>query len=237
MKDEKQESYSSLLRKINSKPLIMEKIFSYSLSRPNILVLLISKDKELVKKLNEIFSKVSKTSSGLDKEFMDNLFKYSKIRELKDTIEKYYKKIQNSNLTYDDLKNKYNFSLMNYLFNEIKKYLKYNFEDIYEELKGLIYGFFETLDNVVLTLLPQKYQYLDGNYIFITARQNQLSQEKYRNKQKVKLIFLFDENYFFNNIYYPVKLKNIEEIEIFFTKQFEELYKMNIHQLHIYLNI
>ena len=236
MKDEKQESYSSLLRKINSKPLIMEKIFSYSLSRPNILVLLISKDKELVKKLNEIFSKVSKTSSGLDKEFMDNLFKYSKIRELKDTIEKYYKKIQNSNLTYDDLKNKYNFSLMNYLFNEMKKYLKYNFEDIYEELKGLIYGFFETLDNVVLTLLPQKYQYLDGNYIFITARQNQLSQEKYRNKQKVKLIFLFDENYFFNNIYYPVKLKNIEEIEIFFTKQFEELYKMNIHQLHIYLN-
>ena len=236
MKDEKQESYSSLLRKINSKPLIMEKIFSYSLSRPNILVLLISKDKELVKKLNEIFSKVSKTSSGLDKEFMDNLFKYSKIRELKDTIEKYYKKIQNSNLTYDDLKNKYNFSLMNYLFNEMKKYLKYNFGDIYEELKGLIYGFFETLDNVVLTLLPQKYQYLDGNYIFITARQNQLSQEKYRNKQKVKLIFLFDENYFFNNIYYPVKLKNIEEIEIFFTKQFEELYKMNIHQLHIYLN-
>ena len=105
---------------------------------------------------------------------------------------------------------------MNYLFNEMKKYLKYNFEDIYEELKGLIYGFFETLDNVVLTLLPQKYQYLDGNYIFITARQNQLSQEKYRNKQKVKLIFLFDENYFFNNIYYPVKLKNIEEIEIFF---------------------
>ena len=236
MKDEKQESYSSLLRKINSKPLIMEKIFSYSLSRPNILVLLISKDKELVKKLNEIFSKVSKTSSGLDKEFMDNLFKYSKIRELKDTIEKYYKKIKNSNLTYDDLKNKYNFSLMNYLFNEMKKYLKYNFEDIYEELKGLIYGFFEILDNVVLTLLPQKYQYLDGNYIFITARQNQLSQEKYRNKQKVKLIFLFDENYFFNNIYYPVKLKNIEEIEIFFEKQFEELYKMNIHQLHKYLN-
>ena len=236
MKDEKQESYSSLLRKINSKPLIMEKIFSYSLSRPNILVLLISKDKELVKKLNEIFSKVSKTSSGLDKEFMDNLFKYSKIRELKDTIEKYYKKIKNSNLTYDDLKNKYNFSLMNYLFNEMKKYLKYNFEDIYEELKGLIYGFFEILDNVVLTLLPQKYQYLDGNYIFITARQNQLSQEKYRNKQKVKLIFLFDENYFFNNIYYPVKLKNIEEIEIFFEKKFEELYKMNIHQLHKYLN-
>ena len=53
----------------------MEKIFPYSLSRPNILLLLISKDKELVKKLNEIFNKVSKTSSGLDKTFINNLIK------------------------------------------------------------------------------------------------------------------------------------------------------------------
>ena len=237
MEDEKQESYSSLLRKINSKPLIMEKIFSYSLSRPNILLLLISKDKKLVNKLNEIFRKIPKTSSGLEKEFMNNLFKYSKIKELNNAIEEYYQKIQKSNVTYHYLENKYNFSFMNYLFGEMKKYLKYNFEIIDEDMiKGLIYGFFSTLNNAVLTFLPQKYQYLDGNYIFITGRQNQLSQEKYRNKQKIKLIILFDQNCFFNNIYYTVKLTNIEEIEIIFEPKFAELNKKNIHQLHIYLN-
>ena len=238
MEDEKQESYSSLLRKINCKPLIMEKIFSYSLSRPNILLLLISKDKELVKKLNEIFSKVSKTSSRLDKEFMNNLFKYSKIRELNNVIEQCYQQIEKNNITYDNLKDKYKFSLMNYLFDEVKKHLGYDDFLIIDEnmIKGLIYGFYSTLDNVILTFLPQKYQYLDGNYIFITGRQNKLSQEKYKNKQKVKLIFLFDQNYFFNNIYYSVELTNIEEIEIIFEPNLEELYKKNIHQLHIYLN-
>ena len=238
MEDEKQESYSSLLRKINCKPLIMEKIFSYSLSRPNILLLLISKDKELVKKLNEIFSKVSKTSSRLDKEFMNNLFKYSKIRELNNVIEQCYQQIEKNNIAYDILKNKYKFSLMNYLFDEVKNHLRYDDFLIIDEnmIKGLIYGFYSILDNVILTFLPQKYQYLDGNYIFITGRQNKLSQEKYKNKQKVKLIFLFDQNYFFNNIYYSVELTNIEEIEIIFEPNLEELYKKNIHQLHIYLN-
>ena len=179
MEDEKQESYSSLLRKINCKPLIMEKIFSYSLSRPNILLLLISKDKELVKKLNEIFSKVSKTSSRLDKEFMNNLFKYSKIRELNNTIEQCYRQMEKNNIAYDNLKDKYKFSLMNYLFDEVKKHLIFDDFLIIDEnmIKGLIYGFYSTLDNVILTFLPQKYQYLDGNYIFITGRQNKLSQE------------------------------------------------------------
>ena len=238
MKDEKKESYSSLLRKINCKPLIMEKIFSYSLSRPNILLLLISKDKELVKKLNEIFRKVSKTSSRLDKEFMNNLFKYSKIRELNNVIEQCYRQMEKNNIAYDNLKDKYKFSLMNYLFDEVKKHLIFDDFLITDEnmIKGLIYGFYSTLDNVILTFLPQKYQYLDGNYIFITGRQNKLSQEKYKNKQKVKLIFLFDQNYFFNNIYYSVELNNIEEIEIIFEPNLEELYKKNIHQLHIYLN-
>ena len=238
MKDEKKESYSSLLRKINCKPLIMEKIFSYSLSRPNILLLLISKDKELVKKLNEIFSKVSKTSSRLDKEFMNNLFKYSKIRELNNVIEQCYRQMEKNNIAYDNLKDKYKFSLMNYLFDEVKKHLIFDDFLITDEnmIKGLIYGFYSTLDNVILTFLPQKYQYLDGNYIFITGRQNKLSQEKYKNKQKVKLIFLFDQNYFFNNIYYSVELNNIEEIEIIFEPHLEEIYKKNIHQLHIYLN-
>ena len=209
----------------------------YSLSRPNILLVLISRDKELVKKLNSIFNKVSKTSSGLDKEFINNLLKYSKIRELNNFIEKTYKKIQTQNITYNSLKDKYKFSFINYLFDKIKKLLKYNFEMIDEDMiKGLIYGFYSTLDNAVLTFLPQKNQYLDGNYISITARQIMHSDEKYKNRQRIKLMILFDENYFFNNIYYTIKFKNIEEIEIIFKPQFEELYTKNNHLLHIYLN-
>ena len=235
--NEEKNPYMSLLRQINSKPVIMEKIFAYSLSRPNILLVLISRDKELVKKLNSIFNKVSKTSSGLDKEFINNLLKYSKIRELNDFIEKTYKKIQTQNITYNSLKDKYKFSFINYLFDKIKKLLKYNFEMIDEDMiKGLIYGFYSTLDNAVLTFLPQKNQYLDGNYISITARQIMHSDEKYKNRQRIKLMILFDENYFFNNIYYTIKFKNIEEIEIIFKPQFEELYTKNNHLLHIYLN-
>ena len=235
--NEEKNPYMSLLRQINSKPVIMEKIFAYSLSRPNILLVLISRDKELVKKLNSIFNKVSKTSSGLDKEFINNLLKYSKIRELNNFIEKTYKKIQTQNITYNSLKDKYKFSFINYLFDKIKKLLKYNFEMIDEDMiKGLIYGFYSTLDNAVLTFLPQKNQYLDGNYISITARQIMHSDEKYKNSQRIKLMILFDENYFFNNIYYTIKFKNIEEIEIIFKPQFEELYTKNNHLLHIYLN-
>ena len=235
--NEEKNPYMSLLRQINSKPVIMEKIFAYSLSRPNILLVLISRDKELVKKLNSIFNKVSKTSSGLDKVFINNLLKYSKIRELNYFIEKTYKKIQTQNITYNSLKDKYKFSFINYLFDKIKKLLKYNFEMIDEDMiKGLIYGFYSTLDNAVLTFLPQKNQYLDGNYISITARQIMHSDEKYKNRQRIKLMILFDENYFFNNIYYTIKFKNIEEIEIIFKPQFEELYTKNNHLLHIYLN-
>ena len=235
--NEEKNPYISLLRQINSKPVIMEKIFAYSLSRPNILLVLISRDKELVKKLNSIFNKVSKTSSGLDKEFINNLLKYSKIRELNNFIEKTYKKIQTQNITYNSLKDKYKFSFISCLFDEIKKLLKYNFEMIDEDMiKGLIYGFYSTLDNAVLTFLPQKNQYLDGNYISITARQIMHSDEKYKNRQRIKLMILFDENYFFNNIYYTIKFKNIEEIEIIFDPQLEELYTKNNHLLHIYLN-
>ena len=119
MQNEIKETYISLLDQIKSKPIIVEKIFSYAFSRPNILLILISKDKTLVKKLNDIFSSVPKYTSNLDKEFIDNLNKYSIIREKMNQIEKIYNKIpKNNNITYIDLKNKYKFSYINYLFEE-----------------------------------------------------------------------------------------------------------------------
>ena len=143
MKDVADESYISLLQKINSKPIIMERIFSYTISRPNILLILISKDKELVKKLNEIFSKVSKYNSDLDKEFIDNLNKYSKLREMTNNLIEIYQNIKNNiNNTYSALKNTYKFSYISYILEQAKKKLNYNLQIIDETMiKGLIFDY------------------------------------------------------------------------------------------------
>ena len=239
MENEKEkDSFKSILNDINSKPLIIEKIFPYSLSRPNILLTLISKDRNLVNKLNGVFSKVSKYNSGLDKEFMDNLNKYSKLREMTNKLQEIYNKINfNNSIKYSILKSTYNCSFINYLFKEAKKSLNYNLDIIDENIiKGLIFDYLSTLDNIILTFLPQRELYLDGYYIFDITNQNKKSQEKNKINQKIKLLLLFDENYFFNNIYYKIKIPNIEEIEIIFDEQFKELYFKHNHLLHIYLN-
>ena len=239
MENEKEkDSFKSILNDINSKPLIIEKIFPYSLSRPNILLTLISKDRNLVNKLNGVFSKVSKYNSGLDKEFMDNLNKYSKLREMTNKLQEIYNKINfNNSIKYSILKSTYNFSFINYLFKEAKKSLNYNLDIIDENIiKGLIFDYLSTLDNIILTFLPQRELYLDGYYIFDITNQNKKSQEKNKINQKIKLLLLFDENYFFNNIYYKIKIPNIEEIEIIFDDGFKELYLKHNHLLHIYLN-
>ena len=231
-------SYNSLLKKIKSKPLIIEKIFSYSFSRPNILMILISKDKQLVDKLNEIFSKVSKYSSKLDAEFINNLKKYSKMREMINLLEEANKKIPKNNLIYKDLKIKYQYSHINYLFKRIEECSWRHNLQIFdnETIKGLIIGYISTFDSITLTFLPQRDNYLDGRYMFDILQQNRYSEEKYKNNQKIKLLLLFDKNYFFNNIYYTIKLPNIEEIEIIFDNEFKDLYFKNNNLLHVYLN-
>ena len=238
MQNDNLTSYNSLLNQIKSKPLIIEKLFSYSFSRPNILMLLISKDKQLVAKLNEIFSKVSKYSSKLDKEFIDNLKKYSKIREMINLLEEENKKIPKNNLTYNDLKIKYKYSHINYLLKRIEECSwRYNLQIFdTETIKGLIIGYISTFDSITLTFLPQKDDYLDGRYIFDILQQNKNSEEKNKNNQKIKLLLLFDKNNFFNNIYYTIKLPNIEEIEIIFDNEFKDLYVKNNNLLHVYLN-
>ena len=129
MQNEIKETYISLLDQIKSKPIIVEKIFTYAFFFPNILLILISKDKTLVKKLNDIFSSVPKYTSNLDKEFIDNLNKYSRIREKMNQIEEIYNKIsKNNNITYNDLKNKYKFSYINYIFEEGKRKYSMNLQ-------------------------------------------------------------------------------------------------------------
>ena len=242
MEDESKDSYLSLLSNIRSKPLIIEKIFSYSISRPNILYSLITKDKSLVKKLNEIFSKVPKYKSGLDKEFIDNLNIYSDIRDIFNLLEKEYQEIKNkTNFKYVNLKSVYKssfqFSFLDFYLSRINIYLYNIFSKISKMmLNSLFFDFLSTKDSIILTFLPQKEIYLDGNYISYITRQNMNSQEENQIKQKINLVLLFDEHYFFNIIKYRIKLPNIEEIEVVFDKEPKELYVKHNHLLHIYLN-
>ena len=234
------EPHTSLLSKIKSKPLIIQKIFAYALNRPYILPYLINKDKALVDKLNEIFSKVSRYNNKLDKEFVDNLVKYSEIKKMNEKIKEVYDKIKTKidNLKYNYLKTNLNFSILNYIYNYIEhRYLHYNHLTFDQTMiKSLIFGFIYSLDSFNLTLLPQKNIYLDGDFIFEVGKYNMKSQEKNKNKQKIKLFLLFDENYFFNNIFYKIKLPNIEELEIFFDPEYKELLLKQNNSLHIYLN-
>jgi hypothetical protein len=234
------EPHTSLLSKIKSKPLIIQKIFAYALNRPYILPYLINKDKALVDKLNEIFSKVSRYNNKLDKEFVDNLVKYSEIKKMNEKIKEVYDKIKTKidNLKYNYLKTNLNFSILNYIYNYIEhRYLHYNHLTFDQTMiKSLIFGFIYSLDSFNLTLLPQKNIYLDGDFIFEAGKYNMKSQEKNKNNQKIKLFLLFDENYFFNNIFYKIKLPNIEELEIFFDPEYKELLLKQNNSLHIYLN-
>ena len=81
----------NILNKINNRPLIIEKLFSYTLNRPYILCHLISNDNHLKNKLNNLFTDGNKTKNNLDKEFCQNLITYSKIKDIINIIEEFLK--------------------------------------------------------------------------------------------------------------------------------------------------
>jgi hypothetical protein len=149
-----------------------------------------------------------------------------------------YQNIKNKiNNTYSALKNTYKFSYISYILKQAKKKLKYNLQIIDETMiKGLIFDYLSTLDSITLTFLPQRSLYLDGDYILDLTKQNMNSKEKNKINQKIKLLLLFDENYFFNNILYNIKIPNIEEIEIIFDNEFKELFFKHNHLLYVYFN-
>ena len=101
----------SLLNKIKNKPLIINKIYTYSLNRPYILFHLISNELLLKKRLNNIFSKVSKTKNKLEKEFNNNLIFYSLIPKIFDELSKIYNKKKSNYFSYDSIKKDLHFSL------------------------------------------------------------------------------------------------------------------------------
>ena len=73
-------NYKCILQKINHKPLILEKIFSFSENRPFILITLISRSALLKENLKTIFNNV-KLNNNLSLELNDNIKKYINYRK------------------------------------------------------------------------------------------------------------------------------------------------------------
>ena len=111
----------NILNKIKNKPIIIERIFSYTLNRPYILYHLISNDNYLKDKLNNTFTDVNKTKNNLGEEFCQNLNIYSNIKDIITKIEELLKEKENKPFTYTYIKNNLEYSYMNFLYTSLMK--------------------------------------------------------------------------------------------------------------------
>ena len=227
----------NILNKINNKPIIIEKIFAFSLNRPLILYYLVSEDNHLKNKLNNLFSDVKKDKNDLGEEFCQNLTTYSYYKDIINILSDLLKEKNNKTLTYAYIKNELNYSFINNLntsllklrrIKEIKKYIK---DDI---LLKIFIEYYTTLENFTLVYLPSPY--MESDYFKLIEDINKNSNEKNKMKQKIKLLLIFDENCFYNSKKYKLlNYPNIYEIEIFFGNKF--IYYDNLlEKLNIYLS-
>ena len=220
----------SLLNKIRNKTLIINKIFPYSLNRPYMLFHIISNESILKNRLNNIFSKVSKYSNKLDKEFNNNLIFYSLIPNILNKLSELYNKIKSNYFSYDNFKKEYNLSIIQYLFDSITKYMQkqstvyYNLNS--NIIKGIILDFYSLQESAIITMFSKDAKYLDCEYVKFGINANKKSSEKNKISQKVKLILLFDDNYFYNKDIQEIEFRNVNEIELMFGD--ETINKMNI---------
>ena len=82
---DKKKEYRCILRKIRHKPLLMSSIYSYTKSRPNILLYVVSDDNLLKTSIKDSFSK-SLIVNDLSKEINDNLDEYEKKLSIKEKL-------------------------------------------------------------------------------------------------------------------------------------------------------
>ena len=220
----------SLLNKIKNKPLIINKIYTYSLSRAYILFHIISNELLLKKRLNNIFSKVSKTKNKLEKEFNNNLIFYSLIPKIFDELSKIYNKKKSNYFSYDSIKKDLHFSVIQYLFDYLVKYINSQKIDCNysnkEIVKGIIYDFYSLSDFAIITMFQKNKNYLDNGYIDFVMNANIKSKEKNRIRQKLKLLLLFDEKKIYNKNIKEISLGNVNEIELIFGD--DNINKMNL---------
>ena len=223
----------SILNKIKFKPLIIEKIFSYSLNRSYALFELISNDLFLKRKLNTIFSNISQIKNKLNEEYNNNLLYLLFIKEIKIKLEQWIKEKQIKSISYNMIKYEIKYSFIQYIYNLSIKYAK-TFESTqitknnckYSHfvlnqniIKGIILDYCSLLDNFVITLFPKDSNYLDNEYIDFIEEQTVRSGTKNKMTQNIKLILIFDENNYYRQIIKEIKYSNIKEIAIIFDDE------------------
>ena len=227
----------NILNKINNKPLIIEKLFSYTLNRPYILCHLISNDNHLKNKLNNLFTDVSKTKNNLDKEFCQNLITYSKIKDIINIIEEFLKKIDIKPFTYTYIKNNLEYSYMNFLYTSLikSKKIKKIKKLVNEELiRKIFLEYYSELKNAILIFLPSPY--MENEYIKLIEDMNKFSKEQNKMNQKIKLLLIFDENCFYNSEKINLLSNSIvHEIEIIFGNKFIHFDNL-LEKINIYLS-
>ena len=231
---ENKEIKISILNKIKNKPLIIEKIFPFTIKRLSILYDLIRIDNILKAKLNNIFSDVPKYKNSLPEEFQNNLILYPNIEKIYNELNKCYNKLKKNSYTYTYIKDKLNFSFIGYIFNQLianKKLKKINIES----LKGILFDFYSTLPNISLIFSPNIKNNLEESYFNYINTINKYSKERNKTKQNIRLILIIDENYFYNKITEIIKYLNIKEIELFLEPT-DESYSNLFLNLNNYLS-
>ena len=227
----------NILNKIKNKPLIIERLFSYTLNRPYILCHLISNDNHLKDKLNNLFTNVNKTKNNLGEEFCQNLITYSNIKEIINIIEELLKKKDTKPLTYTYIKNNLEYSYMNSLYTYLIKSKKIKkIKNLVNEelLKKIFLEYYSILKNITLIFLPSPY--MENEYIKLIEDMNKFSKEQNKINQQIKLLLIFDENCFYNSEKYNLlNNSNIYEIEIIFGNKFIH-YDNLLEKINIFLS-
>ena len=80
-------NYNSILQKINHKPLLVEKLFSYIKDEPFKFLHIIEKDQILKESINSQFFNVKKNNL-FSKEINDNIYYFSFIKNIKKYLDK-----------------------------------------------------------------------------------------------------------------------------------------------------
>ena len=211
----------SILNKIKFKPLLVEKIFSYSLNRPYPLFYIISNDLILKNRLNSIFKNIKQNKNKLNNEYNTNLFNLLLIKEILLQLIQWLNEKKIQSISYNLIKYELKYSYIQYIYDlAINYFIKHeNFVLNKNIIKSIIFDYCGLLDNFVITLFPNDSTYLDYSYISFIEELNSKSKSKNKINQNIKLILIFDEYKYYNKILKEIKYKNITEIIVIFDDE------------------
>ena len=211
----------SILNKIKFKPLLVEKIFSYSLNRPYPLFYIISNDLILKNRLNSIFKNIKQNKNKLNNEYNTNLFNLLLIKEILLQLIQWLNEKKIQSISYNLIKYELKYSYIQYIYDlAINYFIKHeNFVLNKSIIKSIIFDYCGLLDNFVITLFPNDSTYLDYSYISFIEELNSKSKSKNKINQNIKLILIFDEYKYYNKILKEIKYKNITEIIVIFDDE------------------